>query len=138
VLEVSSVWETEPVDSPEALWFLNLVARVETDLPPEEVLRVLLDVERSVGRVRTIPNAPRLLDLDLLLLGDLVVSAPDLTLPHPRMWRRRFVLAPLGEIAPDLANPSSHRTVAEELRDLRDPSRVSRLGRIALPQDEPV
>ena len=67
VLALSSVWETEPVDAPAPLWFLNMVAEVETDLPPRRVLDLLLEVEREVGRVRTVRNAPRSLDLDLLL-----------------------------------------------------------------------
>ncbi|HEX5044773.1 MAG TPA: 2-amino-4-hydroxy-6-hydroxymethyldihydropteridine diphosphokinase [Candidatus Polarisedimenticolaceae bacterium] len=115
---LSSVWETEPVDSPEPLWFLNMVAEVETGLSPRHVLDLLLEVEREVGRVRSVRNAPRALDLDLLLLGDLEVEEEGLILPHPRMWARRFVLAPLHELAPELRDPRSGRTVAEALAAL--------------------
>ncbi len=109
---LSSVWETEPVDSPEPLWFLNMVAEVETGLPPRRVLEMLLEVEREVGRVRSVRNAPRALDLDLLLLGDLRVQEDGLLLPHPRMWTRRFVLAP------QLRDPVRGRTVTEALASL--------------------
>ena len=115
---LSSVWETEPVDTAEPGWFLNMVAEVETQLPPSAVLDLLLEVERDVGRVRSVRNAPRSLDLDLLLLGDLAVDGPRLTLPHPRMWSRRFVLAPLHELAPHLADPATGRTVARALAGL--------------------
>jgi len=115
---LSSVWETEPVDSPEPLWFLNMVAEVETELAPRRVLELLLDVEREVGRVRTVRNAPRALDLDLLLLDDLRMDDAGLTLPHPRMWMRRFVLAPLAELAPELRDPATGKTVAQALAAL--------------------
>jgi 2-amino-4-hydroxy-6-hydroxymethyldihydropteridine diphosphokinase len=127
---VSSVWETEPVACPEPLWFLNMVARISTDRPPLEVLDRLLEIEREAGRVREARNEPRILDLDLLLLGSLEVRTGRLTLPHPRMWERRFVLAPLAEIDPDLRNPASGRTVSEELERARD-GRVRRKGTLS-------
>jgi len=130
-LDLSSVWETEPVDSPEPLWFLNMVARAETDLPPLEVLDRLLDAEREAGRVRSARNAPRLLDLDLLLLGDLRLDHARLVLPHPRMWERRFVLAPLAEIAPGLLDPRTGRTVREACEALPPRPWVRRLGPLA-------
>lgn len=138
VRRLSSIWETEPVDSPGAPWFLNVVARVETDLAPEEALRALLAVEREAGRRRSPRNAPRVLDLDLLLLGDRTAVAPGLTLPHPRMWTRRFVLAPLVELAPDATNPATGRTAAEHLAELPPSPVVRKLGPIALARDEPV
>jgi 2-amino-4-hydroxy-6-hydroxymethyldihydropteridine diphosphokinase len=130
---LSSVWETEPVDSPEPLWFLNMVAEVETDLPPARVLDLLLEVEREVGRVRTVRNAPRSLDLDLLMVGDLRISEDGLVLPHPRMWTRRFVLAPLHELAPELADPASGRTVAEALAALPPAPAARNVGRLYNP-----
>jgi 2-amino-4-hydroxy-6-hydroxymethyldihydropteridine diphosphokinase len=125
---LSSVWETEPVDAPEPLWFLNMVAEVETDLPPRTVLDLLLEVEREVGRLRTVRNAPRCLDLDLLLQGALTLDEEGLTLPHPRMWTRRFVLAPLAELAPALVDPRSGRTVSQALAALPASPTVRSLG----------
>jgi 2-amino-4-hydroxy-6-hydroxymethyldihydropteridine diphosphokinase len=126
---VSSLWETEPVDGAGPGWFLNMAARVATSLSPEGVLAILLAAERERGRERRRPNAPRELDLDLLTLEDLVRSSPELTLPHPRLWSRRFVLAPLAELAPEFARG---------LADLDDPHQVVRRGKLALPETLPV
>jgi len=115
---LSSLWETEPVDTPDPRWFLNMVAEVDTGLPPRRFLELLLEVEREVGRVRTVRNAPRALDLDLLLLGDLRIEEAGLIVPHPRMWTRRFVLAPLAELAPALRDPVTGRTVEQALASL--------------------
>jgi 2-amino-4-hydroxy-6-hydroxymethyldihydropteridine diphosphokinase len=128
---VSSVWETEPVDSPSPAWFLNMAVEVHTELTPFDVLAVLQAVEREAGRVRDVRNGPRTLDLDLLLLGRLEVDDARLRLPHPRMWQRAFVLAPLAEIAPDLVNPRTGRTVVEERDALDGDSRIRRLGALA-------
>lgn len=127
---VSSVWETEPVDAPGPEWFLNLVARIETDLAPLEILDLLLAVEQEAGRVRGAPNAQRTLDLDLLLVGEVRCRGPRLVLPHPRMWQRRFVVEPLFEIAPELRDPSSGRSVREIRRALPDGALVRRVGRL--------
>src|SRR5262249_39306483 len=117
---------------------LNMVARVETECPPEALLDALLAAERARGRSRFPPGGPRELDLDLLLLGDLRRDGPSLSLPHPRMERRRFVLAPLAEIAPDLVLAGSGRTVAQALASLDDPHRVRRLGPLYTPEGAPV
>ena len=126
---VSSLWETEPVDSAGPEWFLNMVARVTTHLSPEGVLAVLLAAELDRGRTRVRPNAPRELDLDLLTLGELRRTSPSITLPHPRLWSRRFVLAPLAEIAPEF-EPA--------LAAIDDPHEVRRFGKLALPETLPV
>lgn len=138
VTGLSSVWETEPVGGAGPGLFLNAVARIDTDRAPEEVLRVLLAVERESGRRRAGGMAPRELDLDLLLLGDLRREASDLVLPHPRMWSRRFVLAPLCELAPDLVREASGRTVAAELAALDDPHGACRVGSLYTPESPPV
>src|SRR4051794_6749381 len=99
--QVSSFYETDPVGGPpkqEA--YLNAVAEVQTDLPPEELLAVLLGIEQKLGRVRRERYAPRTVDLDILLYGDKVLETADLTVPHPRMHTRGFVLEPFAEIAP--------------------------------------
>ena len=138
VTALSSVWETDPVDGAGPGLFLNLVARIDTDRTPEDVLAVLLAVECQRGRVRTGAMAPRELDLDLLLLGELRRDGPDLFLPHPRMWSRRFVLAPLCELAPELVRQASGRTVERELSELNDPNGVRRVGPLYTSEAPPV
>lgn len=128
VARLSSVYETEPFgvveDQPA---FLNMVAELAAPLPPaEELLRVLLAVEGSLGRRRPRPLAPRTLDLDLLLYGDALHASDTLTLPHPRLHLRRFVLAPLAELIPEARHPSLGVTFAQ-LLDAADPAaRVER------------
>ena len=99
---VSSLWRTEPVGLREQPEFLNAALRGHTELTPRALLALLAEIEAAQGRARLVPNGPRTIDLDLLAYDDLVVDEPDLTLPHPRMVWRRFVLAPLAEIAPEL------------------------------------
>jgi 2-amino-4-hydroxy-6-hydroxymethyldihydropteridine diphosphokinase len=128
---LSSVWETEPIDSPAPLWFWNMAAMVRCDLQPVELLDMLLAIERENGRVREERNEPRTLDLDLLAMGDLVLAGERLVLPHPRMWGRKFVLEPLCEIAPELRNPLTGMTVREQLRGIEDEYEVRKLGDLA-------
>jgi len=128
---VSSVWETEPVDTPFPRWFWNMAVMVRSDRAPGELLDLLLEIERAAGRRRSVRNAPRTLDLDLLLMGQLTLEDKRIRLPHPRMWERRFVLEPLAEIAPELRNPLSGRTVREERRRIRGRGEVRRLGDLA-------
>lgn len=98
----SSLYQSEPVGYDNQPDFINAVAEVATDLSPEMLLKELLSIEKAFGRERPFPNAPRILDLDLLLYEDISQKTPFLTLPHPRMHLRGFVLIPLAEIAPDL------------------------------------
>jgi len=113
---VSSVIETEPVGRTDQPRFLNAVAELETTLPPAELLERLLGVERDLGRVRSERWGPRTIDLDLLLYGDLELRTRLLTIPHPELHRRRFVLEGLAELCPGRAVPGLGRTI----RDLRD------------------
>jgi 2-amino-4-hydroxy-6-hydroxymethyldihydropteridine diphosphokinase len=100
VVRRSTLHETEPVGGPAGQpRFLNAAAELATALEPRALLARLLEIEQRHGRERVVPNGPRTLDLDLLLYGDRVLDEPDLQVPHPRMWERAFVLAPLGEIA---------------------------------------
>jgi 2-amino-4-hydroxy-6-hydroxymethyldihydropteridine diphosphokinase len=118
VLRQSSLYETEPVGGPPQPWFLNAVVEAQTELAPERVLQTLQQIERVMGRQRSIACGPRTLDLDILLDGDSVIRDDELEIPHPRMAQRRFVLAPLVELAPALVHPLLHKTVAELLAEL--------------------
>jgi 2-amino-4-hydroxy-6-hydroxymethyldihydropteridine diphosphokinase len=114
VARASRVWDTEPV-GPAQPRYLNAVLEVETGLAPGPLLRVLQDVERAAGRLREVRWGPRTLDLDLLLLGGIVLRVPGLVLPHPELARRRFVLAPLAELAAGAPVPGAAATVADLL-----------------------
>jgi len=112
VVRVSSAIETAPVGGPPGQGpYLNAAAEVATHLPPRALLARLLETERSLGRERREKNGPRTIDLDLLLYDDVVLDEPGLTLPHPRMHERRFVLSPLSEIAPDVVHPRLRKTI---------------------------
>jgi 2-amino-4-hydroxy-6-hydroxymethyldihydropteridine diphosphokinase len=115
VLRISPVYETEPVDYIQQRWFLNLVVEAETSLFPMQLLARVARVERALGRVRAVPKGPRTIDIDILLYGKAVIRSQALEIPHPRMGERRFVLAPLADLAPDLQHPVAHRTVSEML-----------------------
>jgi 2-amino-4-hydroxy-6-hydroxymethyldihydropteridine diphosphokinase len=122
----SSLYRTAPVGYAAQPDFINAVAMVETALSPRELLDALLAIERHHGRVRDFPNAPRTLDLDVLLYGDLQVREDGLTIPHPRMHERAFVLAPLAEIASPKIIPG--RGVIGELLRAIDAAGVARIG----------
>lgn len=115
-LRTSPVYETEPVDVTDQRWFLNLVMEAETTLFPLQLLARVQKVERVLGRVRTVPKGPRIIDIDILLYGTAVMRGGKLEIPHPRMAERRFVLVPLHDLAPDLRHPVVRKTVAELLR----------------------
>jgi 2-amino-4-hydroxy-6-hydroxymethyldihydropteridine diphosphokinase len=112
-LRVSRYYETEPAGASVSQGlYLNAAAVGETTQPARAVLTALLDIERERGRERPFTNAPRTLDLDLILFGDSTIDEPDLVVPHPRFRERRFVLEPLAEVAPELVDPVTGLTVA--------------------------
>lgn len=111
LIKRSSLYRTAPVGYDNQPDFINAVAEVETGLEPQQLLKELLALESMQGRERWFPNAPRVLDLDLLLYNESIMQTPELTLPHPRMHTRGFVMLPMAEIAPELAIPG-HGTVS--------------------------
>ena len=113
VKDESSIYETEPWGVTDQPRFLNQVVVGQTSLSPEELLHFLKQIEIEMGRVKTIRFGPRLIDLDILLMGNLEYNSPDLTIPHPRMTERAFVLVPLAEIAPNLVIPGTDQTITE-------------------------
>jgi 2-amino-4-hydroxy-6-hydroxymethyldihydropteridine diphosphokinase len=130
---VSLLYETEPVMDkvdPGGEWFLNGVVQLETDLTPRSLLEMLQEIERSLGRDDEHRSGPRTMDLDILFYGDRVINEPGLTVPHPRLHQRRFVLMPLSELAPLLAHPTRQRSVNQMLAETSDPSEV----RLLFPQ----
>lgn len=120
VTAVSSYYETEPVDYLAQPWFLNCALTMTTELMPRQLLAALLKIEQEMGRKRVQLKGPRVIDLDILLFGSSVVETAQLTIPHPAMHERRFVLEPLAEIAPEVRHPVFKRTI-RELRDVLPP-----------------
>lgn len=116
IVAESSIYETEPQDVPGQRWFLNMVVECETTYFPIQLLSVIQRIEREFGRVRnsaTVRRGPRSIDIDLLLFGSVVMSTAQLTIPHARMFDRRFVLEPLLEIAPGLRHPVTGEAVSK-------------------------
>jgi len=128
VIRLSHVYETEPVDYENQPPFLNMVAELRgSTLPsPETVMARLLRIEYSLGRTRDVRMGPRTIDLDLLICKDAQVSTEFLTLPHPRLHNRRFVLVPLNELVPTLVHPVLGKSIGELLANTNDKSSVAR------------
>lgn len=115
IRRVSSIYETEPLDLRDQPWFLNLVLEAETELFPKQLLARIRKVELELGRKRLRAKGPRTIDIDILLYGEVVMDSPGLTIPHPRLTERRFVLEPLAELVPQLRHPVTRETIAELL-----------------------
>jgi len=133
VTGVSSYYETEPVGTDRDqndLWFYNGVVRIETQLQPERLFAICQETERCLGRNPEARNAPRTIDLDILFFGNHIIDSPELSIPHPRLHQRRFVLAPLVELAPDWIHPQHDQTVQYLLDQLTETPQVRRLDLI--------
>ena len=128
VIRLSNIYETEPVDHEEQPVFLNMVAelRGSTLPPPDQMLARLLRIEYALGRTRDVPKGPRTIDLDLLIFKDYQLETEFLTLPHPRLPARRFVLVPLAELVPTLEHPVFGKSISELLAQTKDRSTVVR------------
>jgi len=122
---ISSFYETEPVEFTAQPWFLNCVVKLDTEKMPKQLLSGILDVEQQMGRRRTQKKGPRTIDIDILLFGNSIIETKGLTVPHPALHERRFVLEPLAEIAPDVRHPAFKRTI-RELRDTLPPGQAVR------------
>lgn len=119
LVRVSSFYETEPIGFTKQRWFMNCVAEFATQLFPRQLLHRIQRVELQLGRRRAVVNGPRTIDIDILLFGDAVVKTEELEVPHPRFRERRFVLAPLAELNPELRDPVTRRTVSDLLGDVK-------------------
>lgn len=125
VLQVSSLYETEPVEFTAQPWFLNCAIELDTEKTPQQLIEAILEIEQQMGRTRTQKKGPRSIDIDMLLFGDSTLETKDLTIPHPAMHERRFVLEPLAEIASNVRHPLLKRTM-RELRDALPPGQAVR------------
>jgi len=135
LLRASGIYETEPLGLRDQRWFLNIAAEFDCELFPRQLLQRTQRTERQYGRLRTLPNGPRTLDIDILLYGNSVVKSEALEIPHPRFRERRFVLAPLVELNPDLRDPVTGKTVAAMLAGLQGQT-VKKIGTIIGLSDE--
>ncbi len=127
---ISSYYETEPVNMErghDAMWFYNGVVRLETQLQPEHLLAICQETERGLGRDPGLRNASRSIDLDILFYGQRIIETPPLTIPHPRLHQRRFVLVPMAELDPNWIHPQHEQTIQALLGQLTDSHRVRKL-----------
>jgi dihydroneopterin aldolase/2-amino-4-hydroxy-6-hydroxymethyldihydropteridine diphosphokinase len=127
IVAKSSVYKTAPWGNIYQDEFLNLVIGINTQLEPKDLLEELLAIEHKMGRVRKGKNSPRIIDIDILFFGSLIINQPNLVIPHPRMHLRNFVLIPMNEIAPELVHPVLKKSIKELCTDSKDKSRVIKI-----------
>lgn len=127
IVKRSSFYQTEPVEFLAQGWFLNIAVEAGTELMPRQLLRVIRQIERELGRKRIVRAGPRTIDIDILVFDANIVRAAELEIPHPRMSERRFVLVPMAEIAPALRHPVMRLTMTELLSGTKDRSQVRRI-----------
>ena len=127
IISKSSCYQTEPIGGVQQGWFVNSAIGIETDLSPENLLSVLLNLELAMGRIRKEKWGPRLIDLDLLFYGNLILGKKGLTLPHPEIQKRKFVLVPMSEIAENLIHPILKKTIKILLQESSDETVVKKL-----------
>ncbi|MBO9620421.1 MAG: 2-amino-4-hydroxy-6-hydroxymethyldihydropteridine diphosphokinase, partial [Niabella sp.] len=128
IIKRSAIYETAAwglTDQPD---FYNQALEIATDLSPEQLMAVILNIETAMGRIREERYGPRTIDIDILLYGNFICDTPSVTIPHPRMTERRFVLTPLDEIAPDLVHPQLNKTIHELLGVTTDASLVKKMA----------
>ena len=129
VVAQSSLYESEPVGKTDQNWFVNAAVAMKTSLAPEALLDAILTIEKGFGRERREKWGPRIIDLDLLAYEDHVTSSNALTLPHPEMTKRRFVLLPLSEFAGDYLHPVENKTIQDLLQELPENPQVKKISR---------
>ncbi|MGZ3881461.1 MAG: 2-amino-4-hydroxy-6-hydroxymethyldihydropteridine diphosphokinase [Flavisolibacter sp.] len=128
LLEESSVYETAAWGNEEQEPFLNQVLKIETEKTPQELLRSVLQIEEDLGRKRALKYGPRTIDIDILFFNDQIVEQPGLSIPHPQIQKRRFVLVPLNEIAAHKVHPVLNKTMAQLLSECPDPLAVNKFS----------
>ncbi len=137
LLQVSSLYETQPVDFIEQPWFLNCAVIGESFLSPQKILLIIQQIELKQGRIRDETKGPRLIDIDIILVENQIIKTPWLTVPHPRLEKRNFVLIPLTEIAPDKIHPVFNKSIEQLLNESPDRSLVYPVGPFWLVKPQP-